>query len=270
MSNLRASASAVKLPTSGFVRYSNLLFELVKRDFAMRFTGSAFGLAWAVLQPLSLVFLYWFVFTVMIPRNPTFAGNNEYVVFLIAGLIPWLGFQEGVMRGTTSMVENAPVVRRLTFRSDVLVVVPNVSALLFELIGLALYIAFLVIRGGFSLGGFWLLPFALLIQFTIQLGLSWFLAATYVFFRDLLQLLGFVLSIVFYLSPILYPVGGRFEKYFVWNPMTPLLGLFRSALLAAPLPSVGSFVFLLTVSAAVFAIGLLFFRRAQPNLADLL
>ena len=79
----------------------------------------------------------------------------------------------------------------------------------------------------------WLLPFALVLQFAVQVGLGWILAATYVFFRDLTPILGFVLSVVFYLSPILYPVAGRFERFFVWNPMTPLLGLFRSAMLSA-------------------------------------
>jgi lipopolysaccharide transport system permease protein len=104
----------------------------------------------------------------------------------------------------------------------------------------------------------------------VQVGVGWFLAATYVFFRDLTPILAFVLSVVFYLSPILYPVAGRFERFFVWNPMTPLLGLFRSALLSSAIPGAGSLVFLVAVAAAVFAGGLMFFRRAQPTLADLI
>jgi len=104
----------------------------------------------------------------------------------------------------------------------------------------------------------------------LQVGVGWFLAATYVFFRDLMPMLGFALSVMFYLSPILYSVEGRFERFFVWNPMTPLLGLFRSALLSSAIPGAGSLVFLVAVAAAVFAGGLLFFRRAQPTLADLI
>jgi ABC-type polysaccharide/polyol phosphate export permease len=78
------------------------------------------------------------------------------------------------------------------------------------------------------------------------------------------------MSILFYLSPILYPVAGRFERFFAWNPLTPLLGLFRSALLSAPLPPLGSIVFLLVVASAAFVGGLMFFRRAQSTLADLI
>ena len=161
------------------------------------------------------------------------------------------------------------MVRRLAFRSELLVVVPNASALIFEVIGLGLFILFLLLRGAVP-HQIWLLPFALLLQFGIQVGVGWILAATYVFFRDLMQFLGFVLSVVFYLSPILYPVGRRFETFFAWNPMTPLIGLFRSAMLSAPLPPVGSVVFLMVVATALFTGGLMFFRRAQATLADLI
>ena len=240
----------------------------MKRDFTARFTGSALGIFWAILQPLSLVVLYWFVFTYMFSRGPA-SRNNDYIFFLISGLLPWLGINEGVIRSTTSIVENAPMVRRLAFRSELLVVVPNASALIFEVIGLVLFLGLLLMRGT-TPRLIWLLPFALLLQFSLQVGIGWFLAATYVVFRDLLPILGFALSVAFYLSPILYPVAGRFEKFFVWNPLTPLLGLFRSAMLSASLPTVGSLVFLLVVAITMFAGGLTFFRRAQTTLADLI
>lgn len=240
----------------------------MKRDFTARFTGSALGIFWAILQPLSLVLLYWFVFTYMFSRGPG-ARNNDYIFFLISGLLPWLGINEGVIRSTTSIVENAPMVRKLAFRSELLVVVPNASALIFEIIGLLLFLGFLLLRGSYP-RFIWLLPFALLLQFSLQVGLGWILAATYVVFRDLLPMLGFFLSVAFYLSPILYPVAGRFETFFLWNPMTPLLGLFRSAMLSAALPTVGSLVFLLVVATALFVGGLAFFRRAQATLADLI
>ena len=240
----------------------------MRRDFQARFTGSILGIFWAVLQPLSLVAVYWFVFTYMFaPRGAT--PSHNYIDFLIAGLLPWIGINEGILRSTTCIVENASMVRRLALRSELLVVVPNTSAMIFEAIGLALFCLFLLFRGA-SLQFVWLLPVALLLQFALQLGIGWFLAAIYVFFRDLVPILGFLLSIVFYLSPILYPVAGRFEQFFQWNPMTPLLGLFRSAMLSAALPEVGSIVFLLAVATAFFAGGLMFFRRAQGTLADLI
>jgi homopolymeric O-antigen transport system permease protein len=251
------------------VTYRNLylLRELVRRDFSARFTGSVLGVGWAVLQPLTLVILYWFVFTHLIGGR--MAGDRTYVYFLISGLLPWLGINEGMMRSATSMVENAAMVRRLSFRSELLVVVPNASAMILECFGLVVFLIIAVVRG-MPAGMLWVLPFALLLQFALQLGMGFFLAAIYVFFRDLTQILGFALSILFYLSPILYPVVTRFEPFFFWNPMTALLGLFRSAILSAPLPDGPSIVFLLVVATVVFTTGLLFFRRAQPALVDLI
>lgn len=244
----------------------------------MRFTGSALGVAWAVLQPLSLVVLYWFVFAIIFPatakgprvRPSDLSGSGEaFVLFLICGLIPWLGFSEGIIRGTTSIVENAALVRKLTFRSELLVAVPNISALIFEVIGLLLFTIYVGLQGR-ALWSLWLLPFALLIQLALQSGLAWFLATAHVFFRDVVQVLGFALSILFWLSPIIYQPPDDWAKYFAWNPLTPLLGLFRSAVLGAPLPPVASIVFLLIVALGLFALGLGFFRRAQASLADLI
>ena len=247
-------------------RHVHLLRELIKRDFHARFTGSALGVFWAVLQPMLLVTLYWFVFTFMF--RAASAGRNDYIYFLIVGLIPWLGISEGLVRSTTSIVENGPMVRRLSFRSELLVIVPNASALIFECFAFAIFIAFLILKQGFP-RTVWLLPFALIIQFSLQLGCSLFLAATYVFFRDLTQLLGFALSMIFYLSPILYIVPARFATLLIWNPLTPLLGLFRGAVLSEALPDVRSIVFLLAACSAIFVAGLFFFRRAEPVLVDL-
>ena len=222
-----------------------------------------------MLQPLSLVALYWFVFTFMIPGGRAGGSGDDYIYFLISGLIPWLGFNEGLIRSTTAVVENGGIVRRVPLRSELLVVVPNVSALIFEGIGLVIFLAAVIARG-MPLRHLWLLPVAIALQLGLQIGIGLVLAASYVFFRDLTQILGFALSIVFYLSPILYPVGGRFEAIFFWNPLTALLGLFRSAILATPLPDVSSIVFLLIVVTAGLSAGLLFFRRTRPTLVDLI
>jgi ABC-type polysaccharide/polyol phosphate export permease len=270
---MRAVSPAVKPATRAegvtITSTLHLLRELVKRDLNARFTGSALGLTWAVLQPLSLVALYWFVFSFMIPGGRARGSGDAYIYFLIAGLIPWLGLNEGLIRSTTAIIDNAPIIRRVPLRSELLVVVPNVSALIFEGVGLGIFLIAIAFNG-MPLGSLWLLPVALVVQLTLQLGVGLFLSALYVFFRDLAQVIAFALSVVFYLSPILYPVGGRFEIFFFWNPLTALLGLFRSALLAAPLPDAGSIVFLLIATAAVFSAGLLFFRRAQPALIDLI
>ena len=274
MTNLRAAGPHVKLALFGALpRNLHLLSELVRRDFSLRFAGSTLGIAWAVLQPLSLIVLYWFVFT-QIFEGPRMgdggAHYDNYALFLISGLLAWIGFQEGIARGTSSIAENATLVRRLTFKTELLVMAPNISALIFEVIGIVLFLIYLLLTGH-SLWNLWLLPFALIIQLGLQTGIAFALATVQVFFRDVGQVLGFLLSILFFLSPILYRVeGSRWEKFFGWNPLTPLLGLFRSAILSEPLPQPASIVILLVIAAAAFAGGLTLLRRLQASLADFL
>lgn len=243
-----------------------LLRELVKRDLASRFAGSTLGRAWAIIQPLCLILVFWFVFSTMIPMR--FGGGGaSYIHFLVAGLIPWLAIAEGLNRSATSITDNGAMVRRMAFRTELLVVVPNAAAILLELVALAVAFAFALVNVGLS-KLLWVLPLALALQFGLMLGIGWIVAVLQVFFRDVAQILGFALTILFYLSPILYPPSARFAVIFEWNPLTPLVGLFRSAMLAAPLPSASSIVFLLVVVAGVVALGLLVFRRAEATLAD--
>jgi lipopolysaccharide transport system permease protein len=246
----------------------HLLRELIKRDLAARFTGSGLGLFWAILQPAAMVGVYWFVFSFMIPSKV--GGGDTYLYFLISGLIPWFAISEGLTRSMTSIVENGPMVRKIPLRSELLVVVPNATAAVFELIAFILFtIAMTFVRGWPR--GLWLLPIAILLQLFLQVAIGLALAATYVFLRDLGQVLGFVLAIVFYLSPILYyPAAGRFQAIFAFNPLTPLLGLFRAAVLGAALPPATSIVLLLFVAAALFVASFSFFRRAQRVFADLI
>ena len=258
------------------IRKIFLFRQLVHRDLTMRFAGSALGLAWAVLQPLTLVALYWFVFTNLIVGGP---GRTSlyYVEFLIAGLLPWLGFSEGIVRSTTAIVDNAPLVRKLPLDAGMLVLVPNASAIIFQTVGLLLFVLFLIARGT-PPRALWLLPPALLLQFALQSGIGLVLATTQVFFRDVTHLVGFALSIVFYLSPILYLAAGRFERVLTWNPLTPLLGLYRRSLLAgipgigsvAALPAVSSIVLLTAVALAILLAGSALIQRAQPHLVDVI
>lgn len=204
-------------------------------------------------------------------------AGGHYAEFLVAGLLPWFAISEGLIRSTTSLVDNAPLVRKLPLRADVLVLVPNASAMVFQCIGLVIFVAFLTARGT-PPTSLWILPLAIVLQFALQTGVGLLLAATHVFFRDVTHVVGFVLSIVFYLSPILYPVGGRFEKFFAWNPLTPLVGLYRRALLAgipgesalASLPGPRSIVLLTAAAAGVFALGSMVLRRTQSDLVDLI
>jgi ABC-type polysaccharide/polyol phosphate export permease len=245
-----------------------LAYQLIRRDLSIRFTGSALGFAWAVLQPLGLIILYWFIFGIMLPGGKTGqGGGGDYVYFLISGLLPWLGFSEALVRGTTSVVENAQIVKRLPFRSEILVLVPSATAILFELVALILFFGLLLFTGRLA-GAIWIIPVAIALQFALQFGLSLILAVAYVVFRDVLQLLSFGLSVLFFLSPILFEVRPAFAMVFRWNPLTPLMGLYRFGTIGGHLPSWGAIAYLVGFALTGVVLGLSLFRRAQSALVD--
>lgn len=174
------------------------------------------------------------------------------------------------MRSSGSILENGVILKRIPFKSQILIAVPGMTALALEIVGIALFALILLVLGHTFVWTLALLPVAILIQAVLQLGLGLLLAPLVTLFRDLQQVLGFVLYALFFLSPVLYPVRPNWEFLFNWNPMTPLISLFRSAVLGAPLPSIGSIVYLIVVVIIVTGVGLRLTRKLGPSFVDLL
>lgn len=250
----------------------SLLWRLVRRDFEARFAGSVLGLGWAIIHPLANIALYWVVFGLLLSggRFGTGGVEDSYAKFLIAGLLPWMGFQEAVMRASGSILENGVILKRIPFRSQILIAVPTVTALLLQCVGLSLFALILLATGHRFTWVIALLPVALIVQAAFQLGLGLLLAPIVTIFRDLQQVLGFVLYAVFFLSPVLYPVKEEWRILFEWNPMTPLVSLFRGAMLGGPLPSPGSLVYLIVVLTIALVGGAFLSRKLGPTFVDMI
>lgn len=247
-----------------------LLRELVRRDWQARYAGSALGFLWSFSLPLFHLALYTFVFALVL-RVPTQAGGPPYGVLLFAGLMPWLAFQEGVQRATTALIDNANLVRKQRFPTELLVLAVVLSALLHQLVALGLFVVVLGVRGELVPGGLWLLPLALAVQLVLTVGLALLAATTQVFVRDLAPALGVGFLAWFYATPIVYPlrlVPAPWRTLLELNPLTPLVGLYRCALLGLPRPSLGELLVLAASAALVAALGLSLFRRLRPAFAD--
>jgi len=192
--------------------------------------------------------------------------------FLLAGYLPWIGFQEAFSRGTTSISDHAHLVKKLNFPVELLVVSSLLSALILQAVALVLFVGFLSVRGQGDLHAAPLLA-AILFEALILCGPALIFAALNVYFRDLSQLLSPILMVACYLSPILYPesmVPKALEPVLAFNPIRDLVALFRAGLLgsvAPPLQSVGTWSAIFLVVAYA---GVRFFRRLRPSFADLL
>jgi len=202
-------------------RHLFLLKELVKRDFKGRYAGSVLGFVWSFVQPLWLLLLFSFVFATVMKIRLTGETTDNFGLFLFAGLLPWMAIQEGVMRGSSAITDNAELVKKLTFPSQVLVLAVVLAAVLHELIGLAVYIVVLAVMGQLSVATLPLLLVALPLQLALTLGLGLMLSATNVFFRDVVQVLGMVMNGWFYFTPIVYPLDLVPDRFVPWIELNP-------------------------------------------------
>ena len=227
-----------------------LLKELVKRDFQGRYAGSLLGFVWSFVQPLWMLLLFTFVFSTVMRISPVGIRTGHFSVFLFSGLLPWMALNEGVTRAATAITDNSSLVKKLRFPAELLVL-----AVLREL----------------TFGGLPVLLLAVPLQIALTLGLGLILSSVHVFFRDTAQILGMVFTGWFYLTPIVYPlamVPERFQSWLRLNPLTPLVGLYRQALLGgepALVPGTGA---LAVVAIVLLLLGLLLFRHLKTSFVD--
>lgn len=249
-----------------------LLRELVKRDVQSRYAGSWLGLLWSFVQPLWMLLLYTFVFSAVLKIPlPDSLRTDNFAAFLFCGLLPWMAIQEGVLRASTSVTDNAALVKKLRFPAEILVLSVVVAALIHELIAGVIFVAALAWTGDLAWRGLPLLLLAVPIQIALTLGLGLLLGAVHVFFRDTAQVLGMILTGWFYLTPIVYPlsmVPKPLLPWIAWNPLTILVELYRQALLGGELALVPGTAGLAAVAVVLLFAGSRLFARLKVSFPD--
>ena len=250
-----------------------LLVRFTEREILSRFAGSAFGLIWALANPLLLLAIYSFVFGHLFQQRMGDLSSESYVVFLAIALWPWMMFADGVMRAMQSVQANAPLVKKVAFPHLLLVLAAVNSVFLVHLAGYIAILALLAFTGTtLHLAG---LPNALLAIATLYLlavGVGAFLAALQTLLRDVEQVVAPALMMLQFLTPVLYPVTAipvAYRHWFTWNPLTGVLQRLRDGLLLGALPQFGD-LWMLFVGVVIAIIGIGFFVRLSPYFEDFL
>jgi lipopolysaccharide transport system permease protein len=254
--------------------HRGLTLSLVRRDIAARYRGSLGGGLWTVLNPLLLILTYYFVFGVVLesrfPGDPTRSG---FVVYFLAGMLPWLAISETLGRSPALILEHGNLIKKLVFPSEVLPVVRTLAALVTQAAAVAIFLALLVILGRpVPWTAAWL-PALLAPQVLMTLGLSYLLAATGAFLRDLAQVNGFVLTIWFFLTPICYPESAlppAMKPILGNNPLFWLVRGYRDILLEGSAPDWKTLALFWAFACAVFIAGKRWFRKLQAGFADVI
>ena len=248
-----------------------LLREFTRRDFKGRYAGSMFGFLWSFVQPLWELALFTFIFSTVLKISPLGERTESFAVFLFCGLLPWTAVHQGVFRASTSITDNANLVKKVSFPSELLVLSVVAAAILHEAIALGLFLGVLAVTGAFSWQGLPLLLLVLPLQLALTVGLGLMLGSVNVFFRDISQLLSMVLMGWFYVTPIVYPLGLLPERLRGWielNPLATVVFLYREALLGGLAIPWWDTARLALCSGLVLLVGLWLFRRLKPAFVD--
>ena len=188
-------------------RYRGLVQILVARELKARYRGSVLGFFWSFINPLLLLLVYSFVFTVILPRGEL-VDLEPYAVFLFCGLLPWTWFSSSLSDGANVLILNGNLIKKVMFPAEILPVVAVVSSMIHFLFGLPILFGFLWwYEIPLRLTELLWLPLLMAVQFILTLGLVMVLAALTVHFRDIKDLLANLLTLWFFSTPIIYPMS---------------------------------------------------------------
>lgn len=250
-----------------------LIFSFIKRDLSTRYLGSTLGVLWAVIHPLVLLISYAFIFAILF--RPGLPDSEHFVLYLFAGLLPWLYFQDTVQRSATTLIEHSNLIRRTVFPSEILPVVIAGSNVITHLIGVGLLLVVLYFFHGLS----WhllLIPVFLLLLVVWTLGLAWLVAALTVFLRDTSQFLIVALILGFWFTPIFYRIEHVEERlprlafFLKLNPMTYLVQSYQDLLVGHQSPDLWMPLALTGFAVVSLMVGGIVFRVLKREFVDVL
>jgi lipopolysaccharide transport system permease protein len=265
-------------PGSHFLRNlierRSLLFQLVRRDFEQRFVGSAAGWLWGLIHPLVLLASWTFVFqTCLKVRLPPSEITQNYTLFLFAGFLPWLLFQETVQRSVGCLLEHKNLITKTLFPAELAPVSIFLSSLINHLMALAMAVGAIALWGGHFGPMLLTLPLYMFLLGLFAVGLGWIVSSLNVYLRDTAHVLLVVLTGWFWLTPI-FITKEQIPPHLLWlvryNPMTHFVEAYRERLLTDLPINLRELAALTTAGVVTFVAGGLFFRHLKRGFADVL
>lgn len=252
--------------------YRGFILGSVKREFQSKYRESLLGGAWMVINPLAMIVVYTVIFSqVMKARLPGVDSTFAFSIYLCAGVLTWGLFAEITGRAQNIFLENANLLKKLSFPRLCLPMVVVLNALLNFSIIFGLFTVFLVIAGAFPGWAYVALVPLLLIQIAFAIGLGITLGVLNVFFRDIGQLFGVVLQFWFWLTPIVYPVTILPESarpLIDYNPLASLMAAYQTVLVNGKWPDWQSLWLVILLAALFCAIGFRLFREHSGEIVD--
>lgn len=251
----------------------SLIMQLTARDLKARYLGSYLGLLWAFIQPVVTVIIFWFVFEVGFKSAPV--NDFPFILWLIAGIIPWFFISDCLSNGTVSVVENSYLVKKIVFRVSMLPVVKLCSALVVHTFFICLVLSIFAIYNDFpGIYSVQILYYNLSAAILL-LGITWITSSLVIFLRDIGHLVTMLLQFGFWLTPIFWSIEMVPKKIHIFvklNPFYYIVEGYRDCFVhniwfwEHPQNS----IYFWFITGIVFIVGAVIFSRLRPHFADVL
>jgi ABC-type polysaccharide/polyol phosphate export permease len=249
-----------------------LIWNLILLEFKTRYAGSKLGLAWLFIAPFILLAAYLLLFGGILGIRPHRGGATEmdYGLLIACGLMPWTGLSEGVLRGTSAVLSQRNLMKSQLFPMELLPVTSVCAALVGQVCGTGLLIIVSGLRGDLGLG-LAFLPILLLFQAALTVGMAWILSSVSVLYRDLTQVIGMMMALLMFASPIAYTmdmVPPRLSWVITWNPLAYLIEAYRATLLSREWPDLWGLAWFVLLSTVLLQAGYHIFMRLRRMMPD--
>lgn len=259
------------------LRFRGLLSTLTQRELKARYRGSLLGFAWSLVNPLLLTAVYSLVFGVILQSGRGFEMTQPYALFLISGLFPWLWASGALLEGTISLQASSGLIRKAVFPAELPPAVAVLANLVHFLLALPILAAALVAGRflGFPVGGWGalLLPVVIAVQMPMLAGAAMGLAALNVLFKDVRDIVQNVLTLAFFMAPIIYAlesIGHPALRFAIrLNPFTPYTLAYQDVLFRGTVPDPGLWLQMISVSVVFWLGGSWLFSRLRSILVEL-
>jgi len=252
--------------------YRTLLWTLAWRDIRVRYRQSVLGIAWAMFIPLSMMLVFTFIFTRVVPLKT----DMPYAIFAYCGLLPWQFFSASTTGAANSLVANRSLVTKIYFPAEVFPLSCIVASFVDFLVGSIVLVGLILF---YALTGYsitigptaFLVVLILMVQIIFTCGISFFLSMGNLFFRDVRYVYSVVVMLWMFASSVIYPMktsNPNTQFILNLNPMTPILDAYRDVLLRGKLPDWSALGYSAFVAAAIFLIGWAIFYKMQYKFAE--
>lgn len=246
--------------------YRQLLKSNVRKEIRGKYKGSFLGVLWSFVNPLLTTLVYAIVFPFLLR-----GGQEHYTTFLVVAILPWTYFTTVIAQGTSTILTNGGILKKVYFPREILPISINVSGLINFLISCLIIALFLIFSGiGFSLYIVFL-PVIIFVQFLLLQGIIFITSSINVYIRDLEYIINFFIQMLFYGTPILYSADlfpPKVQTILHLNPMATIIESYRDVLFYQQSPNLLHLIYVFIFSIILLFIGTLVFKKLEKGFAE--